>query len=328
MRCSTPVSTPPSLCTRTVAPRLGARPFGIGRTSHSATRRAVMAAASDKNLLVVGPGVLGGYLGKLWIDQHVQSQVIGQTNTTNNHERLQKLGLTPALKADTAGKKYPYVAFCAPPSGSSDYAAEVEDSLARWDGTGNYVFTSSFGVCKVDDGSEVREPNIPLAPLGAEPRLDKILLAEQAVLKAGGSVVRLVGLYHAQRGAHTFFLKQGQVERWGGYTVNLLHYEDAASITAAILRGEGAADGTYRGRAFLGCDNHPITFQAMMAACASSPVYGNKATTFTLPEGPSKGKRVFNDETRRQLHWQPKYESFEKFVADGAKDWYTTSGMF
>jgi hypothetical protein len=37
-----------------------------------------------------------------------------------------------------------------------------------------------------------------------------------------------------RRGAHTFFLRTGQVPRWGGYTVNLIHYEDAASLSAAV----------------------------------------------------------------------------------------------
>ena len=37
-----------------------------------------------------------------------------------------------------------------------------------------------------------------------------------------------------QRGAHTFFLRKGKVPRWGGYTVNLIHYEDAASLAAAV----------------------------------------------------------------------------------------------
>ena len=31
-----------------------------------------------------------------------------------------------------------------------------------------------------------------------------------------------------------FFLKAGEVQRWGGYTVNLIHYEDAAGISAAV----------------------------------------------------------------------------------------------
>jgi len=40
--------------------------------------------------------------------------------------------------------------------------------------------------------------------------------------------------FAAQRGAHTFFLRMGKVPRWGGYTVNLIHYEDAAGLAAAV----------------------------------------------------------------------------------------------
>ena len=54
------------------------------------------------------------------------------------------------------------------------------------------------------------------------------------MLAAGGCVTRLAGLYHARRGAHTFFLHAGRVERWGGSTVNLLHYEDGALLVAAV----------------------------------------------------------------------------------------------
>lgn len=68
-------------------------------------------------------------------------------------------------------------------------------------------------------------------PHPANPRL---LAAEGAVRAAGGCVARLAGLYHARRGAHTFFLKAGRVERWGGSTVNLLHYEDGALLVAAV----------------------------------------------------------------------------------------------
>jgi hypothetical protein len=54
------------------------------------------------------------------------------------------------------------------------------------------------------------------------------------MLQAGGNVVRLVGLYHAQRGAHTYFLKVGTVQRPGDYVVNLLHYEDAARLSVSV----------------------------------------------------------------------------------------------
>jgi hypothetical protein len=44
-------------------------------------------AASSERLLIVGPGVLGSYLGKLWIDDHGADTVVGQTNTTTNHAK-------------------------------------------------------------------------------------------------------------------------------------------------------------------------------------------------------------------------------------------------
>ena len=39
--------------------------------------------------------------------------------------RLRALGLTPRTKVEADGRKFPFVAFAAPPSGSEDYAAEV-----------------------------------------------------------------------------------------------------------------------------------------------------------------------------------------------------------
>lgn len=41
-------------------------------------------------------------------------------------------------------------------------------------------------------------------------------------------------LYLLYRGPHTFFLKQGKVQRWPGYLVNLIHYEDAARLCHAV----------------------------------------------------------------------------------------------
>lgn len=53
-------------------------------------------------------------------------------------------------------------------------------------------------------------------------------------LQGNGNVVRLVGLYHCNRGAHTFFLKMKEVARPGGYVVNLIHYEDAARLAMSV----------------------------------------------------------------------------------------------
>lgn len=43
------------------------------------------------------------------------------------------------------------------------------------------------------------DESAPVAKAGDNERTDRLLAAEQAVLDAGGCVVRLVGLYHAQR---------------------------------------------------------------------------------------------------------------------------------
>ena len=53
----------------------------------AALSMAALPAHSPQDLLVVGPGVLGGYLGKLWKDAHPGSSVVGLTNTANNHDR-------------------------------------------------------------------------------------------------------------------------------------------------------------------------------------------------------------------------------------------------
>jgi len=270
--------------------------------------------------LIVGPGVLGSYLGKLWLDEHPGATVVGQTNSTTSHDRLTALGIQPRVKAEADDRKYPFVCFAAPPSGSEDYPAEVAAAAALWDGTGSLLFTGSAGLFTVDDGTQCNEDS-PVAEQGSSDRNDRLLQAEAAALDAGGCVVRLVGLYHSSRGAHTFFLKAGEVQRWGGYTVNLIHYEDAASLSAAIMCGNGSEQ-FYRGRIFLGTDGSPITFSDMMEAVEKSGAYTG-STTFIGPEGNSKGKLVSNCTTLRALGWQPKYGSFEEFMAAGAQDWYS-----
>mmetsp|Transcript_36403 Transcript_36403/g.102832 ORF Transcript_36403/g.102832 Transcript_36403/m.102832 type:complete len:364 (-) Transcript_36403:68-1159(-) len=285
------------------------------------SRRAVASvelAADD--LLVIGPGVLGSYAGKLWLESHPGCKVAGQTNTETNHPQLRALGLEPCLKPVAgAAPKFSNVLFSAPPSGSEDYVGEVKQALERWNGEGGFVFTSSGSVFAVDEGDANEDS--PLVPVGLSEKADRLLLSEQAVLEAGGSVVRLVGLYHATRGAHTFFLKMGEVKRWGGYRVNLIHYEDAASIAVKVLTG--STDGPYRSKAFVGCDGSPISFQDMMDAVIATGKYEGSCT-FTGEPG-AQGKNMSNEKSRQELQWEPKYSSFSAFMAAGATDFYSES---
>jgi hypothetical protein len=193
---------------------------------------------SSHDLLVVGPGVLGSYLGTLWVDKFGAGTVTGQTNTTSSHDRraltrarraprrrpsghacasapspctnkrthrprarrrLVGLGIAPFTRESLdAGRRFPNVLYSAPPSGSADYAADVAAALQRWDGSGGFVFTSSAAVFDVGCDGDCNEA-APLAELGGNERTDRLLLAERVVLEAGGCVVRLVGLYHSGR---------------------------------------------------------------------------------------------------------------------------------
>ncbi|GIL82117.1 hypothetical protein Vretimale_7121 [Volvox reticuliferus] len=297
----------------------------------SSSSSPVAGSPANLDLLVVGPGVLGSVLAKGWLETVPGSTATGLTNSDRSHERLRAMGLTPATRQSlSADRKWSFVAFSAPPSGSKDYVADVKAALQLWDGTGSFLFTSSMSVCSEDSGGEVTDENCPLVPIGAGASTDKLLGAEAATLEAGGNVLRLVGLYHANRGAHTYFIKVGTVPRPGAYVVNLLHYEDAAGMGAAILRGDGS--GPFRGRVFLGADGNPVTFEDMVESCFNSGVFPRTAVTFTgsLPEGVSsgRGKLVANETSRNALGgWRPRYPSFVEFMAAGGKDFYNTSGL-
>eukprot|EP00193_Tetraselmis_chui_P021085 CAMPEP_0177796682 /NCGR_PEP_ID=MMETSP0491_2-20121128/26904_1 /TAXON_ID=63592 /ORGANISM="Tetraselmis chuii, Strain PLY429" /LENGTH=290 /DNA_ID=CAMNT_0019319611 /DNA_START=24 /DNA_END=893 /DNA_ORIENTATION=- len=232
------------------------------RHSHRVTVRASSEAGMADDLLIIGPGVLGSYAGKLWLDSKPGSTVTGQTNSDGSHDRLRSLGITPTLRPEDPRSvaKYDNVLFSAPPSGSADYVVDADEDS-------------------------------PLKPLGNSEQTDRLLLSEKAVMEAGGNVVRLVGLYHAQRGAHTFFLKKGEVERWGGYCINLIHYEDAASLAVAALQG-----GT-RGQLYVGCDGVPVTLEEMMQAVAGCGNFEGSCT-FTGEAGGDSGKRMSNGKTR------------------------------
>ena len=72
--------------------------------------------------------LLGISLMYCMLQEHTNSSIVGQTVTTTHHEELLSLGIRPVVKSNQDGTPcFPYVIFCAPPSGSLDYAGEV-----RW----------------------------------------------------------------------------------------------------------------------------------------------------------------------------------------------------
>lgn len=301
-----------------------------------------------RNLLVVGPGVLGSLVCQKWLEMFPAAIVVGQTNSTKNHESLEKLGIT-ARTEDTFEhfdpKTYPYVVFSAPPSGSDDYPGEIKKALEKWNGKNEYsgfCFTSSSAV--FPDNIDCDDDTATLK-LGANPRADRLLNAENVVLehenrrkekensddavkkeKEEGknenyqnraAVLRLAGLYHSLRGAHTYFMKAGTIESRPDALVNCIHYEDAADLVVKVLLREDA-----QRNVFLGCDGHPITREDVATCALESGCFdddddsegGQKHSKpeFTKSEGPV-GRRMTCEGTRKALGWAPKFTSFRDF---------------
>ncbi|XP_076894900.1 uncharacterized protein LOC143547334 [Bidens hawaiensis] len=258
------------------------------------------------DLLIVGPGVLGRLVAEKWQQEHPGSQITGETVTTDHHNELINLGIKPTLKGVTRDHKFPYVIYCAPPSRSSDYASDVGEAASLWNGEGSFLFTSSSAPYDRYDNGDCSEDS-PVVPIGKSPRTDILLKAEKKVLEAGGCVVRLAGLYKIDRGMHLYYLKQGTIEANPHHIVNLIHYEDAASLAVAILKKK------LRGRLFLGCDNHPLSRLEIMDLVAKSGKFDNTFIGFTGTDG-VLGKKLNNSRTREEIGWEPKYKSFAHFL--------------
>ncbi|CAN6995440.1 unnamed protein product [Brassica rapa subsp. trilocularis] len=264
----------------------------IGETSDGLkVQSSVSIGAND--LLIVGPGVLGRLVAEKWREEHPDCQIIGQTVTTNHHDELEKLGIKPALKETEFDGKFSYVIFCAPPSQSPDYAAELRTAASKWNGEGSFLFTSSSAPFDCFDNGDCNEDS-PVVPLGKSPRTDVLLRAEKVVLEK-------------TRGAHNYWLNKETVDARPDHILNLIHYEDAASLAVAIMKRKAG------GRIYLGCDNHPLSRKEVMDLMDQSGKYDKKFKGFTSTSGPL-GKKLNNSRTRAEIGWEPKYPSFAQFL--------------
>ncbi|KAK8332074.1 hypothetical protein V6Z11_A10G117400 [Gossypium hirsutum] len=260
----------------------------------------------ENDLLIVGPGVLGRLVAEKWREEHPGCQIYGQTVTTDHHNELILLGINPFFKETKTDQKFPYVIFCAPPSKTPDYAGDIRLAALSWNGEGSFVFTSSSAPYDCNDNGPCDE-DTPTVPIGRSPRTDTLLKAEKVVLEFDGCVVRLAGLYKMDRGAHFYWLHKGTVDARPDHILNLIHYEDAASLSVTILKKK------LRGRIFLGCDNHPLSRQEVMDLVDKSGKFDKKFQGFTGTSDPL-GKKLNNSNTRKELGWEPKYPSFAHFL--------------
>ena len=172
-----------------------------------------------------------------------------------------------------------------------------------------FVFTSSTGVYRQDDGRIVDEESV----VGGAPTADAILGGERAVLSSGfakARVLRFGGLYGPGRHHLVDQLRRGENVIGGrvDHYINYLHRDDAASsILAALVGGPAGA------RVYNVGDGHPVTKEALARWIAERlgqpmPVFDPNA-----PAGPrvAKGGRtqpnriVLTERIRAELPWNP-----------------------
>ncbi|TXG71795.1 hypothetical protein EZV62_000374 [Acer yangbiense] len=241
----------------------------------------------ENDLMIVGPGVLGRLVADQWRQEHPGCQIYGQTVTTDHHDELIEMGINPCVKGSEVTQKYPYVIFCAPPSRSSDYPGDVRLAAMSWNGEGSFLFTSSSAPFDCNDNG----------------------LCDEVISVAYWYNICSIPnyLHKADRGAHVYWLGKGSVDVHPDHILNLIHYEDAASLSVAILKKK------LRGQILLGCDNHPVSRQEVMDLVSKSGKFSKKFEGFTGTTDPL-GKRLNNSKTRQELEWEPKYPSFAHFL--------------
>ncbi|KAK2383819.1 hypothetical protein QL285_071236 [Trifolium repens] len=286
--------------------KLKLKSFSISRTTHlkvsqdsltptQTPTQESLSSSLQHDLLIVGPGVLGRLVAHKWQQEIQGCQVYGQTMTTDHHNELIQMNINPSLKWTEATQKFPNVLYCAPPSRTADYAENIRLAALSWNGEGSFVFTSSSAPYDINDNGPCDE-DTPVVPIGRSPRVDVLLKAENVVLEFG------------DRGAHNYYLEKGIVDSRPDHILNLIHYEDAASLLVAILNKK------FRKRIFLGCDNHPLSRQEMMDLVNGSGKFSKHFDKFNATDGPL-GKRLNNTGTRQEVGWEPKYPSFAHFLA-------------
>ena len=276
-------------------------------------------AAAGQPLLIVGAGVLGRLAAANWRDVQGDGagEVVGVTRRADAERDAAFVaeGIVPRVRSEldraaeegAEGCRWPYVLFCASPGGNDDYAAEVAGALKLWDSEapgGRFVFTSSAGVYAEDAGGVVTEGSA----VGSSPRAARLLDAEARVLGAGGTVLRLAGLYLIDRGAHNAWLSMEAVAQRADGLINQVHYADAAAAAVAcLLRGSA-------GETLLAADDAPMTRDAICRAAVRAPRFAGRAVPpFTKTEG-GVGKVVDCTHTRERVGWQPRYKTFDAFI--------------
>lgn len=279
--------------------------------------------SADLKIAVLGCGYVGAEFARQ--AQAAGHDVLGVVRSEASRDKLRAAGLAAEAFdlqsgdwADLPGR-FDAVVYAASTGGggAEAYAAAYDLGVKRalaWArdvGAQAFVFTSSTGVYRQDDGGLVDEAS----PVGGAPTADAILGGERAVLASGfarARVLRFGGLYGPGRHHLVDQLRRGDRVIGGrvDHFINYLHRDDAASsVLASIVGGPAGA------RVYNVGDGQPVTKEALARWIARrlgqpEPVFDPAA-----PAGPrvAKGGRtqpnriVATGLIRAELGWKPRH---------------------
>ncbi len=275
-------------------------------------------------VIVAGCGFVGLATARLF--QSEGWEVLGLTHSPDSAERLTTSGLRAiaadisqraSLAALDAERGADVVIHCASSSlgGAEAYEAVYLrgcENLMSELAPKRFIFTSSTSVYAQTDGSEVTEES------AAEPPREtgRILrAAEDVVLKGGGIVARLAGVYGPGRSVllRRFFTGEAVIEGDGHRLINQVYRDDIASALKVLA--EAGKPGIYNV-----VDDTPMPQRELYVWLAQrfemplppeGPINPNRKRGWT-------SKRVCNAKLRT-LGWQPRFPSFFAAVDKAAK---------
>lgn len=291
------------------------------------------------DLWIVGAGTLGTLIADIWQEMFPGMSIVTETRTDTRHESYLQTGKVPRLRSERNEADYKsakHVIIAIPPSaggakgGSPGYLEEINEAQFLWAGPesgGTLTYTSSIGVYGDSLGNIVNEK------FRLDTRSDKstkLISAEEAVLRRGGSVMRLSGLYTESRGPHTFWLRKGAagevVAGAADGLINMLHYEDAAHAVVCAALTSPKQKKTTRfdmnnveqldgdGEVYIAVDDEPVSREEICRSALASGLFPSAAMPqFASAVGP-EGKIVDSSITRGLIGWQPAKPSFRVFM--------------
>lgn len=279
-------------------------------------------------IIILGCGYIGSAFAHLAKSQG--HQVLGVVRSEKSKQQLESTGI-PSLSFDIFNsdwsvlpKDFDAVVYAASTGGGGPDAYTLAYDLGvknaiRWAEQSKvrcFIFTSSTGVYRQDDGAPVNEESLA----GGEMIADIILSGEKAVLNSkvqNNRVLRLGGLYGPGRHHLLNQLKRRELV-FGGRTdhlINYLHCDDAASaILAACLSGPAGS------RIYNVTDGHPVRKDELIKWMAKKLGLPDPIFEPTAPAGPrmQRGNRTqpsrFVDNSRAllELDWKPTFATVQE----------------